>query len=49
MAELNKQLKSKIEQLEKDLNDNKINTEKIQKQARDAQIEKGSNEQQSHR
>jgi hypothetical protein len=49
LAELNKQLKSKIEQLEKDLNDNKINTEKIQKQARDAQMEKESNEQQLHR
>ncbi len=49
MAELNKQLKSKIEQLEKDLNDNKINTENIQKQARDAQMEKESNEQQLHR
>jgi hypothetical protein len=49
LAELNKQLKSKIEQLEKDLNDNKINTENIQKQARDAQMEKESNEQQLHR
>ena len=43
------QLKSKIEQLEKELNDNKITTEKIQKQARDAQMEKGSNVQQLHK
>ena len=42
----NKQLKSQIEQLERELNENKINFNKLQKQAQDAQIAKGSNEQQ---
>ena len=46
LAESNKQLKSQIEQLEKELNDNKINFTKLQKQAQDAQKAKGSNEEQ---
>ena len=46
LAESNKQLKSQIEQLEKELNNNKINFTTLQKQAQDAQMAKGSNEQQ---
>ena len=46
LAESNKQLKSQIEQLEKELNDNKINFTALQKQAQDAQKAKGSNEEQ---
>ncbi len=49
MAESNKQLQSKIEQLEKELNENKLNLDKLQKQAEDALEEKGRNEQQFHR
>ena len=41
-----RQLKSQIEQLEKELNDNKINFTALQKQAQDAQKAKGSNEEQ---
>ena len=46
LEDSNKQLKSKIEQLESELNDNKINFTTLQKQAQDAQMAKGSNEQQ---
>ena len=45
----NKQLKLKIEQLERELNENKIHINTLQKQAQDAQdaqIAKGSNDQQ---
>ena len=46
LEDSNKQLKSKIEQLESELNDNKINFTTLQKQAGDAQEVKGRNEQQ---
>ena len=42
----NKHLKSKIEQLEKELNESKINITTLQKQAQDALEEKGRNVQQ---
>ena len=45
----NKQLKSKIEQLEKELNESKINITTLQKQAQDALEEKGRNVQQLQR
>ena len=48
MEESNKQLKSKIEQLEKELNENKINTDKLKEQADNALAEKGQHEQQLH-
>ena len=48
MEESNKQLKSKIEQLEKELNENKINTDKLKEQAENALAEKGQHEQQLH-
>ena len=46
MAESNKQLKSKIEQVEKELNENKKNTDKLKEQAENALAEKGQHEQQ---
>ena len=45
----NKHLKSKIEQLEKELNESKINITTLQKQAQDALEEKGRNVQQLQR
>ena len=48
MEESNKQLKSKIEQLEKELNENKIKTDKLKEQAENALAEKGQHEQQLH-
>ena len=46
LAESNKQLKSKIDQLARVINENEINFTALQKQAQDAQKAKGSNEEQ---
>jgi tRNA 2-selenouridine synthase SelU len=45
----NKHLKSKIEQLEKELNENKININSLKKQAQEVLEEKGRNVQQLQR
>ena len=49
MAESNKQLKSKIEQVEKELNENKKNTDKLKEQAENALAEMQKYEQQLYR
>ena len=46
MEESVKELISRNEQLEKELNENKINTDKLKQQAENAQLAKGQNEQQ---
>ena len=48
MEESVKELISRNEQLEKELNENKINTDKLKEQAENALAEKGQHEQQLH-